>query len=111
MKWLAPICWILLAITLVSPNVARADTADDRFVKVLADQGITGDPSQFVAEGHTVCDDVSKLHLATNAPGWTNWPALGPVLGDLHLSLFPGRFLHQCAESAYCPQFVGLEHR
>ena len=111
MKWLAPICWILLAITLVSPNVARADTADDRFVKVLADQGITGDPSQFVAEGHTVCDDVSNSHLATNAPGWTNWPALGPVLGDLHLSLFQADFFINAAESEYCPQFVGLEHR
>ncbi len=80
-----------------APNVARADTADDSFVKVLADQGDTGDPSQFVAEGHTVCDDVSNSHLATNAPGWTNWPALGPVLGDLHLSLpLVDFFFHQC---------------
>jgi hypothetical protein len=107
-KLSARIGLILLAITLVPANAARADTADDNFVKNLADQGITGDPNQLIAEGHTVCDDVSNSHLATNAPRWTNWPALGPVMGDLHLSLFQARFFINAAESAYCAQFLGL---
>jgi hypothetical protein len=58
-----------------APNVARADTAGDNLVKVLADHGIPGDPSQFVAEGHRA------------------------------------DFFINAAESPYCPQFVGLEHR
>lgn len=110
-KMSARICKVLLAIALMPAGVAGADTSDDSFLKALADQGIIGDPNQLITEGHTVCDDVSGSHLATNAPRWTNFPALGPVMGDLHLSLFQARFFINAAESAYCPQFVGLERR
>jgi Protein of unknown function (DUF732) len=97
-----------LTITVAPTGVAHADAADDRFVANLADQGITGDPNQLVAEAHTVCDDVAGSHLATSAPGLTNVPALGPVLGDLHLGLFQAKFFINASESAYCPQFLGL---
>jgi hypothetical protein len=110
MKMPALIGWLLLVIIAAPTGVARADPTDDKFVAGLADQGITGDPNQLIAEGHTVCDDVEGSHLATNAPGWTNVPALGPVMGDLHLSLFQARFIINAAESAYCPQFLGLGH-
>jgi hypothetical protein len=108
MKFVVLSSFVALAISVAPPAVARADTADDRFVGVLADQGITGDPNQLVAEAHTVCDDVAGSHLATSAPGLTNVPALGPVLGDLHLGLFQAKFFINASESAYCPQFLGL---
>ena len=110
MKLSAYICWVLLAIILVPTGVARSDTADDIFVKALAGQRLTGDPSQPIAEGHSVCDDVAGSYLAGNAPDWT-FPALGPVMADLHLWLFQARFFINAAESAYCPQFHGLERR
>jgi Protein of unknown function (DUF732) len=111
MKMLALISCLLLVIIAAPTGVAGADPTDDNFVAGLADQGITGDPNQLIAEGHTVCDDVAGSHLATNAPGFVNAPALGPVMGDLHLSLFQAKFFINAAEAAYCPQFVGLGHR
>ena len=36
--------------------VAAADAQDDQFLAALAAQGITGDPAQLIAEGHTACD-------------------------------------------------------
>lgn len=110
MKLSSYICCVLLAIILVPTGVARSDTADDIFVKALAGQRITGDPSQLIPEGHTVCDDVAGSYLASSAPGWT-FPALGPVMADLHLWLFQARSFINAAESAYCPQFHGLERR
>ena len=110
MKWSVLICWVLLATVFVPAGVVRADTSDDSFVQALADQGVTGDPSQLITEGHTVCDDVSGSHLATSLPKWTDVPALGPVMGDLHLSLFQAKFFISAAESAYCPEFLGLGH-
>lgn len=101
------VSWALAASAPPS-GAAGADTADDNFVKGLADQGITGDSQDLIGECHTVCDDVADPHLATSLPRWTNFPALGPVMGDLHLSLFQARFFVNAAESAYCPQFLGL---
>jgi hypothetical protein len=101
MKMSALISWLLLVIIAAPTGVARADPTDDNFVAGLADQGITGDPNQLVAEGHTVCDDVAGSRLATSAPGFMNVPALGPVMGDLHLSLFQAKFFISAAESAY----------
>ncbi|SOX55250.1 DUF732 domain-containing protein [Mycobacterium ahvazicum] len=98
----------VLAVLLIPTGVARADSNDDNFVKVLADQGITGDPNQLVTEGHTACDDISNAHLATSLPRWTRTPAFGPVMGDLGLSVFQAGFFISAAESAYCPQFLGV---
>jgi hypothetical protein len=36
--------------------VAAADSQDDQFLASLAAQGITGEPAQLIAEGHTACD-------------------------------------------------------
>ncbi len=36
--------------------MAAADAQDDQFLASLAAQGITGDPAQLIAEGHTACD-------------------------------------------------------
>ncbi len=110
MKLTAFVCCALLAALLVPTGLARADSNDDAFVKALADQGITGDPDQLVAEGHTACDNISNAHLATSLPRWTRTPAFGPVMGDLHLSVFQAGFFISAAESAYCPQFLGLSH-
>ncbi|ORW09044.1 DUF732 domain-containing protein [Mycobacterium kyorinense] len=96
----------LLAIAVAPTAVAHADSADDTFLKALADQGITGDPAELVAAGRGVCDNVSGL--ATTLPKWSKAPALGPVMGALNLSLFQAEFVVSAAESAYCPQYLGL---
>jgi hypothetical protein len=108
MKLTALMCCAVLATLFLPAGVAHADSNDDTFVKNLADQGITGDPGQLVAEGHTACDDISNAHLATSLPRWTRTPAFGPVMGDLGLSIFQAGFFISAAESAYCPQFLGV---
>ncbi len=96
----------LLAIALIPAGAARADTADDAFVKALADQGITGDPDQLIAAGHGVCDNVSRL--ATGPPRWARFSALGPVMGELQINAWQAGFVISAAENAYCPQYLGL---
>ena len=96
----------VLAIALVPTTVAHADAADDTFVKNLADQGITGDPDQLIATGRGVCDNVSQH--ATGPPRWARWSALGPVMGSLQISAWQAEFVISAAESAYCPQYLGL---
>jgi len=96
----------VLAIALTPTAVAYADSADGTFLKALADQGITGDPGELIAAGRGVCDNVSGL--ATTLPKWSKAPALGPVMSALNLSLFQAEFVVSAAESAYCPQYLGL---
>ncbi|BBZ11778.1 hypothetical protein MBRA_19730 [Mycobacterium branderi] len=96
----------VLAIGMLPTAVAHADSADDTFLKALADQGITGDPAELIAAGRGVCDNVSRL--ATGPPRWAKWSALSPVMGALQLNPWQAGFVISAAESAYCPQYLGL---
>jgi hypothetical protein len=89
--------------------VAHADDADDAFVKNLADQRISGDPGELVAVGRGVCDNVSQH--ATGPPRWARLSAPGPVMGSLQISAWQAEFVISAAESAYCPQYLGLTSR
>jgi uncharacterized protein DUF732 len=42
---------------MVGAPVAHADSQDDRYLAALAGQDITGPPDQFIADGHSACDN------------------------------------------------------
>jgi hypothetical protein len=46
----------LACATLLAPQ-AHATTQDDQYLQALAAQGISGDPGQLIAAGHTICDN------------------------------------------------------
>ncbi len=47
---------ITTAFAVAPVAAADADAQNDQFLASLAAQGITGDPGQLIAEGHTACD-------------------------------------------------------
>ncbi|OHV06027.1 DUF732 domain-containing protein [Mycobacterium talmoniae] len=97
----------VLAVVVGPPAVATAGTDDDAFLQSLAGQGITGDPNQLVAAGHTACDDLSGV--AVGEPGFARLAALRAVADALQLPLEPqADFVVRAAETAYCPQYGGL---
>lgn len=51
-----------LAVGLIFAPVAQADTRDDTFVKVLAQDGVgpSGSVADLVATGHQICDDIKQ---------------------------------------------------
>jgi len=102
MKIAVRICGTLLAIALVPTAVARADAADDAFLKAVADHGITGDPEQLIATGHAVCD------RAENDYWWNPTAPLDAVMASLHLSIPQGETVVNDAASAYCPWDLAL---
>ena len=46
----------LACATLLAPQ-EHATTQDDQYLQALAAQGITRDPGQLIAAGHTICDN------------------------------------------------------
>jgi hypothetical protein len=97
---------VVVTITLAPTAVANADATDDDFVNTLAAQGITGEPSQLVAAGHTVCTSASGLGTTLPA-GLTRMLPMGYVMSSLRLPANRAAFVVNTAISTYCPQLLG----
>lgn len=90
----------MIGAGLTGIGIARADTTDDVFVQVLADQGITNKygPAALINDGHRVC--VMRIAGASE----------GNVANMVHdnsgMSWYNSGFFVGAAEQAYCPGYV-----
>ena len=78
--------------------VAVANTQDDQYLASLAAQGITGDPGQLIAAGHTACDHYGTAGVVGASRGW---------MGTLGISNGQAASLMMAGIRAYCPEKLG----
>ena len=94
-----------LTIAVAPAALAHADATDDDYVNALAAQGVTGEPSQLIATGHTVCSSATQPGLAL--PGsLTKFLPMGYVMSSLRLPAKQAQVVVNAAITAYCPQLI-----
>jgi Protein of unknown function (DUF732) len=90
----------VLAGALVAAAPASADPADDAFVNAVNGAGLgTGDPTDMVALGQSVCPMLSQ-------PGQNAADAAAAVANAAGMSLGPATMFTGLAISAFCPGVV-----
>ena len=96
-------CWLLAplavaALGMAATPAAHANTADENYLNNLAANGITGEPGQLIAVGHTACDN------ASNGPGVGGLATMFNVMGSLQVAPQQAYEVFAAANRAYCPQ-------